>query len=162
MTCKTIQDKKIKNSKSYGIDLHEASVPGIAESEKSEKMYSNVSRTLKSCHARGKKSLRKSPGKTCIEPTYPSVPVTEKTVERKLVEAVRERGGLCVKMQGTVGIPDRLLLMREGRIAFVELKAPGKKPRKSQLVMHGRIRALGFRVYVIDRVSGIKEVLDEV
>lgn len=48
------------------------------------------------------------------------------------------------------GIPDRLCLFPRGRMVFVELKAPGKKPRKLQEVMHSRLRALGFRVGVID------------
>lgn len=55
----------------------------------------------------------------------------EKTVERKLVQAVRAEGGICPKFTspGFDGMPDRICLMKNGRMAFIEVKAPGKKPR---------------------------------
>ena len=88
----------------------------------------------------------------------------EKTIEQKLVAAVRAAGGFCPKLTcpGTSGMPDRLILMPGGRLAFAELKAPGKKPRPLQQVMHLRLMALGFRVYVIDAPAQIEGVLYEV
>lgn len=59
------------------------------------------------------------------------------------------------------GIPDRLCLFPRGRVVFVELKAPGKKPRKLQEVMHSRLRALGFRVEVIDSKEGALQLAGE-
>lgn len=53
----------------------------------------------------------------------------EKEVEQKLVKAVKLAGGFCLKFTspGFDGVPDRLVLLPKGRMAFIELKAPGKK-----------------------------------
>ena len=55
----------------------------------------------------------------------------EKTIEKKLVQAVKSEGGMCPKLvsPGTDGMPDRMVLLPEARIGFVEVKAPGAKPR---------------------------------
>ena len=76
----------------------------------------------------------------------------EKQIEQKLVKAVRNAGGLCPKFvsPGIAGMPDRLILLPGRRLAFVEVKAPGEKPRLLQLHRHAQLRALGFRVHVLD------------
>jgi len=64
----------------------------------------------------------------------------EKEIEKKLVLEAKKRGGLAVKFvsPGFDGMPDRILLMPEGKIAFVEVKAPGKHPRPLQMARHKR------------------------
>ena len=59
-------------------------------------------------------------------------------------------------------MPDRLILLPGARLAFAELKAPGKKPRALQLARHRQLRKLGFAVYVIDGTEQIGGVLDEI
>ena len=88
----------------------------------------------------------------------------EKQIEQKLVQAVRKKGGLCLKFVSPNfdGMPDRLILLPRGRIAFAELKAPGKKPRPLQIARHKTLMKLGFRVYIIDSVEQIGAVLDEI
>ena len=88
----------------------------------------------------------------------------EKTVERKLVEAVRKMGGICPKWvsPGFDGMPDRIVLLPGAKIGFVEVKAPGKKPRPLQVSRHGLLRKLGFRVYVLDEPEQIGGILDEI
>ena len=78
-------------------------------------------------------------------------PMREREIERKLVNAVKERGGICWKFTspGTAGVPDRIILMPEGRIAFVEVKAPSEEPRKLQLSRHKLLRRLGFQVFIL-------------
>ena len=85
----------------------------------------------------------------------------EKKIEQKLVKAVKKEGGLCLKFvsPGMDGMPDRIVLMPGGRIAFVEVKAPGKKPRPLQLRCHDLIRALGFPVYVISEMDDVPFLL---
>lgn len=88
----------------------------------------------------------------------------EKTIEQKFREAVRNAGGLALKFTspGWDGMPDRLALLPGGRMAFVEVKAPGKKPRPLQLARHRTLRQLGFRVYVLDDEKQIGGIIDEV
>lgn len=88
----------------------------------------------------------------------------EKQIENKLATEAKKLGGIAVKFVSPSfdGMPDRLVLMPDGHIAFVELKAPGKKPRPLQLSRHRLLRSLGFRVYVINSVEQIGGMLDEV
>ena len=88
----------------------------------------------------------------------------EHTVERSLVTEAKKRGGLAPKFvsPGFDGVPDRLVLFPGGRLAFVELKAPGKTMRPLQLRRAAQLMALGFRVYCIDRTEQIGGVLDEI
>ena len=85
----------------------------------------------------------------------------EKQIEQKLVRAVNARGGVCPKLvcPGMDGMPDRMVLVPHGRIGFVEVKAPGEKPRPLQLRRHEQLRALGFQVYVLDSVEKVGDIL---
>jgi hypothetical protein len=95
----------------------------------------------------------------------------ERDVEAYLVKRVRELGGECRKVQwvGRVGAPDRLVMLpgyddwdptRGASAIWVELKAPGQKPRPNQLREHERMRAMGQRVEVIDSIEGVDDLLD--
>lgn len=88
----------------------------------------------------------------------------EKEIEQKLLTEVKSHGGVCWKFTspGTAGVPDRIILMPKGVIAFVEVKAPGEVPRKIQLKRHRQLRALGFRVYVLDNPADIQKIIEEV
>ena len=88
----------------------------------------------------------------------------EKEIEKKLIAAVKNKGGMALKLvsPGIVGVPDRLLLMPGGRIAFAELKAPGEKMRLIQIKRKRQLESLGFKVYCIDSMEQIEGVLDEI
>ncbi len=88
----------------------------------------------------------------------------EKQIEQRVVKAVRSMGGIAPKFvsPGCDGMPDRLVLLPGGRMAFVEVKAPGCKPRPRQISRHGMLQQLGFKVYVIDSPEQIGGVLDEI
>lgn len=88
----------------------------------------------------------------------------EKQIEQKLVQETGKSGGICPKFTspGFAGMPDRLLLLPHGRMAFVELKAPGQKPRPLQAARHRLLRGLGFRVYVLDDEGQIGGMIDEI
>jgi len=88
----------------------------------------------------------------------------EKYIEQKLVKAVKNIGGITPKFTspGFDGMPDRIVLLPVGNIGFVEVKAPGEKPRPLQLARHELLRRLGFRVYVLDDELQIGGILDEI
>ena len=88
----------------------------------------------------------------------------EKTVEQKLVQAVRAEGGICPKFTspGFDGMPDRICLMKNGSMGFIEVKAPGKKPRPLQVTRHEMLRSLGFKVFVLDKPEQIGGIIDEI
>ena len=90
--------------------------------------------------------------------------VSEKSIERKLVEAVKNMGGIAPKFvsPGFDGMPDRIVLLPHGLMAFVEVKAPGKKPRPLQVSRHGLLQRLGFKVYVLDDMDQIGGILDDI
>lgn len=73
----------------------------------------------------------------------------ESEVERYLKKQVEANGGKCWKWvsPGRIGVPDRIVIMPGGVIAFVELKAPGKKERASQVRVQKILRDLGCIVF---------------
>lgn len=88
----------------------------------------------------------------------------EREIEQKLIDAIKAQGGVCWKFvsPGTAGVPDRIILMPMGRIAFVEVKSPGERPRKLQLARHSLLRRLGFKTFVLDNPEQIGGILDEI
>lgn len=88
----------------------------------------------------------------------------EKFIEEKLKKAVKEKGGLCLKFvsPGFDGVPDRIILMPGGIMAFAELKAPGKKLRPLQERRKRQLESLGFSVLCIDNTKCIGGIIDEI
>ena len=88
----------------------------------------------------------------------------EKKIEKKLKTEVEKLGGVALKLANTGidGYPDRLVLIALGKVAFVEVKAPGEQPRKLQLKRHKKLRSLGFKVYVLDDENQIGGIIDDI
>lgn len=85
----------------------------------------------------------------------------EKSIEQMLIKEVKSRGGLCEKWSsGTSGWPDRIIILPDGKVGFVEVKAPGEEPRKLQLHRHEQLRLLGVQVYVLDHPGQIGGIID--
>lgn len=84
---------------------------------------------------------------------------SEKYLERKLVERVKAIGGMCVKIHNPYyrGLPDRLIILPDGGIVWVELKTLGKKPTKLQQLAHEELRKREQVVYVIDSEKKLNE-----
>ncbi|SFW18382.1 VRR-NUC domain-containing protein [Selenomonas ruminantium] len=88
----------------------------------------------------------------------------ERAIEHKLVTETVRRRGVALKFvsPGCMGVPDRIVMLPNGKIGFVELKAPGKKLRPIQARRIQQMRKMGFKVYVIDGMEQIGSVLDEI
>ena len=88
----------------------------------------------------------------------------EKTIEQKLVSAVRSKGGIAPKFvsPGFDGMPDRLVLLPDGKCGFVEVKVPGGKLRPLQAARIKLLRRLGFSVFILDDESQIPQILSAI
>lgn len=86
----------------------------------------------------------------------------ESTIEKAFVDAVHAEGGMAMKFtsQTMNGVPDRLILFKIGKCAFVELKAPGKQMRPLQRKRRKELEELGFPVFCVDRMEQIQPVIE--
>ena len=88
----------------------------------------------------------------------------EKDLEAKLVKGVKARGGLCMKWvcPGNRGVPDRIVLLPGGQIAFVEMKRPtGSRVDPLQKYWKRILTEMGFRVYTIFTEDELTKLLEE-
>ena len=88
----------------------------------------------------------------------------EKYIEKKLIKEVNKLGGLALKFlsPGYAGVPDRLILLPYRKLAFIELKAPGKTLRPLQEKRKRQLEELGFLVFCLDSKDEIGGVLGEI
>lgn len=84
----------------------------------------------------------------------------ERDIERYLVERCKALGALCYKWTspGHAGVPDRIVVFPTGQVVFVELKAPGQKPRPAQLREIERLRENKQMVVVADCIEDVEEL----
>lgn len=87
--------------------------------------------------------------------------VSEKAIERHLVEQAKQNGLLCLKYANPnmVGYPDRLLVLRSGKVIWIELKSKGRKLTKIQQMRMGELTGMGHLVKVIDNKADIDELI---
>lgn len=79
--------------------------------------------------------------------------ISEKDLERTFSERLnRTKKVWVIKLLSSFvkGLPDRMIICRGGYVGFAEIKTTGKKPTKIQSYIHEKLRALGFKVFVID------------
>lgn len=88
--------------------------------------------------------------------------VSEKAIEKYLVEQVKAIGGICLKYSNAnmVGYPDRVICLHGGRVAWVELKSKGKKPTKMQTIRQSELVSLGHEVHTVDNKQSIDELIN--
>lgn len=88
----------------------------------------------------------------------------EKEIEQRLVMETARRGGKALKFVSPSygGMPDRLVLLPDERMGFVEVKAPGQKPRPLQKKRHAMLQRLGYQVFVLDAKEDIERVLEAI
>lgn len=76
-------------------------------------------------------------------------PRLESVIQSSLIKKYESQGYLVVKLILTnkSGIPD-LLLLKDGKASFVEVKREGQKPRPLQQFRIKELREKGFEVHV--------------
>lgn len=90
--------------------------------------------------------------------------IRERDIENYLRDRVKKIDGIAYKFEspGNAGVPDRLVLLPGGKVHFVELKAPGKKPTALQLAQHRKINKQGHSVLVIDSKEKVDAFIEQV
>lgn len=88
----------------------------------------------------------------------------EKAVEQKLTLMVKKAGRHLSEIhKSRHGRSSRQIgASPGGKIAFIELKAEGRRMRPLQVRRKRQLEGLGFSVYCIDRPEQIGEILDEI
>lgn len=86
----------------------------------------------------------------------------ENVVERRLTTRVNALGGMCVKVTPVShsGIPDRLVLLPDGRSLWVELKRPGGEVKPHQVERHRRMAAINHPVVVLSSCDEVDDWID--
>ena len=84
----------------------------------------------------------------------------EKDIENYLVQQAKAIGALVRKVSwiGLNHCPDRLIMLPQITV-WVEVKAPGEKPRAGQQREHERMYEHGQTVYVVDSKESVDELI---
>jgi len=88
----------------------------------------------------------------------------EKEIERRLVQMVKQRGGLCYKFVSPAnpGVPDRIIITPTDHVIFVELKTEIGRLAKIQQWQVSEMRKRGADVRVVKGWPAVKALIEEV
>ncbi|MCH5241778.1 MAG: VRR-NUC domain-containing protein [Muribaculaceae bacterium] len=86
------------------------------------------------------------------ERIYRNSEISEKVLEKTFVEKVREMGLIVIKNQDPMqsGMPDRLVVMPRGKVAWVEFKSRGKHMTALQSNRAKKLSEMKHLVILID------------
>lgn len=85
----------------------------------------------------------------------------EQALEKYMSRRVKEHGGMCIKLTGVTGIPDRLVITPYGKCIFVEMKADGGRIAPIQQAIHRHLNALHCTVYTLWNYEQVDEFIDD-
>ena len=93
-----------------------------------------------------------------------SMAMQESQIERRLAQGVKAKGGMCMKFTspGLPGVPDRIVLLPDGRVIFIELKTKSGRLAAVQRWVISAMRARGADVRVLHGLDQVKSFLEEV
>lgn len=85
----------------------------------------------------------------------------ESEIEARLVRGVKEAGGLCYKFvsPGNRGVPDRLVILPNGQIVFIELKTEAGRLANIQKRQIAEMRKRGADVLVLKGMDAVQTFL---
>jgi Holliday junction resolvase len=84
----------------------------------------------------------------------------EKNIQSSIRDHLRQNGWLVIKLVVTsmFGVPD-LLCIKGGKVVFIEVKQPGKKPTALQVATHIKLTGHGVQVLIATSVNDIRGML---
>lgn len=87
----------------------------------------------------------------------------EKDIERILVTGIQKLGGVAFKFTspGNDGVPDRLIVMPNGKVCFVELKQEKGRLSGLQKIQIARLQDLGHYVGVLYGAEEVRVFLKQ-
>lgn|SRR5574344_218599 len=87
--------------------------------------------------------------------------LSEKSIERYLVDLVSRLGGICLKYSNPnmVGYPDRVVLLPGGVTIWIELKSAGRHVTKIQQIRIADMAAMGHKIFIADSKEDINEII---
>ena len=87
----------------------------------------------------------------------------ESTIERAVCAYAKAKGCLVLKLSGPnqKGQPDRMFI-KNGRVLFIEFKAPGKLPTALQLRFLADLHEQGMFVAWCDDIGKGKEIINQI
>ena len=76
----------------------------------------------------------------------------ESTIQASIIKRYESNGYMVVKIGlcNKQGFPD-LMVLKDGKVSFVEVKRPGQKPRPLQEFRHRELIEQGFDVLILDK-----------
>ncbi|MBP2643831.1 MAG: hypothetical protein H6Q67_1718 [Firmicutes bacterium] len=88
----------------------------------------------------------------------------EKELESRLKKEIEKLGCKFYKFisPNMGGVPDRLVLIPNGKAVFVEMKRPGGILKPLQKKRKKEIEKLGFEVWVVDTLSEITRLVESI
>lgn len=91
-------------------------------------------------------------------------PITEKKVERYLIEAVKRMGGQSFKWTSPQhrGVPDRINFFPGGLVVLVEVKRPGGKLTPLQAKLKRTFDSLEIPYMVVDCYKAVDDFRDNI
>jgi hypothetical protein len=87
--------------------------------------------------------------------------LTERQLEALCYKICTQAGALYIKLAGQKGIPDRLIIRKDGQIFFCELKTETGRLSEIQKLYHQKLKEKKQRVVIIRNENDIKKVLYE-
>lgn len=90
--------------------------------------------------------------------------ITEKQIEKYLVKKIKAEKGLCLKFEspGYTGVPDRIIILKNKPVAFVELKRPvGGRYSARQKLVERDFNKLGQKVYKVKNKEDVDKLVEE-
>lgn len=83
----------------------------------------------------------------------------ESYIESNLCSNIKNIGGLCLKFvsPGNAGVPDRIILLPDGRVRFIELKTETGRLAPIQRAWIDKLRRMGFDAQVLYGTEDVKK-----